>query len=89
MRSAGTMPTSVGRSGSVSSHPARVQKFVKPSWSLSKSDAAQRAEIPTKAGSFRLRGAVGGARKGESVSTRSRSAGTRRTTSADASSPAR
>ena len=51
--------------------------------------AIQAAVIRTHSGSLRPRGAPGGERYGESVSTRIRSAGARRATSAVASSPAR
>ena len=51
--------------------------------------ATQPAVTRTHSGSFRQRGAPGGERNGESVSTSRRSAGTSAATSADASSPRR
>ena len=51
--------------------------------------AIHAAVTRTHSGSLRERGAPGGARNGESVSTSSRSSGTRAATSADASSPRR
>ena len=61
-----------------------------PSWSAGtcRWSASHAPVTRTHSGSFRDRGAPGGARKGESVSISTRSAGTSAATSADASSPA-